>query len=163
MLRRYGRRKSLSCWTASCADFHIAKHRWKRTLYKLFESPTSSQSAFLIHVTTTALIVFSACVTILETLPPFHATPTHVWFGIETSLVVLFTVEYVCRLLAHSETWRELFRWCGCECLGRVAFSVIDGMGRSVLCDRGPAGNIAVLHRDCYSSGHGALLFELRS
>ncbi|KAG9003097.1 hypothetical protein FRB94_003358 [Tulasnella sp. JGI-2019a] len=86
---------------------------WKRKLYKLFESPNSSQSAFLIHVATTTLIVFSACITILETLPPFHATPTHVWFGIETSLVVLFTVEYIGRLLAHSETWGELLRWCG--------------------------------------------------
>ncbi|KAG8881877.1 hypothetical protein FRB98_004070 [Tulasnella sp. 332] len=92
---------------------HKIQTPWKRKLYKLFESPTSSQSAFIIHVASTTAIVFSACVTILETLPPFHATPTHVWFGIETSLVVLFTVEYIARLLAHSETWGDLFRWCG--------------------------------------------------
>lgn len=104
---------------------HQLVDRWKRTLYKLFESPTSSQSAFIIHVASTTAIVFSACVTILETLPPFHATPTHVWFGIETSLVVLFTVEYIARLLAHSETWGDLFRWCGCECFS-IAWSGLD-------------------------------------
>lgn len=89
--------------------------RWKRSLFRLFESPTSSSEAFVIYVASTALIVLSAFITILETLPVFHATPTHVWFGLETSLVVLFTIEYICRFLAHSESWAELLRWAGCE------------------------------------------------
>ncbi|KAG8949520.1 hypothetical protein FRC04_008453 [Tulasnella sp. 424] len=103
---------------------HIVQQRiftpWKKTLFRLFESPTSSSSAFIIHVTSTALIVFSAFITILETLPAFHATPSYVWFGIETSLVVLFTVEYIGRLLAHSESWSELLGWAG------SFFAIID-------------------------------------
>lgn len=105
-------------------NVHIVQQRiftpWKRTLFRLFESPTSSSSAFVIHVTSTGLIVFSAFITILETLPAFHATPSYVWFGIETSLVVLFTMEYIGRLLAHSESWSELLRWAG------SFFAIID-------------------------------------
>ncbi|KAG8924171.1 hypothetical protein FRC02_010610 [Tulasnella sp. 418] len=96
------------------------KTPWKRDLWALFESPTSSSAAFTVHVASTGLICFSAFITILETLPPFHKTPTSVWFGIETALVVIFTVEYICRALAHSETWREYFRWSG------SFFAIID-------------------------------------
>ncbi|KAG8937133.1 hypothetical protein FRC00_007172 [Tulasnella sp. 408] len=103
---------------------HVVQQRiftpWKRTLFRLFESPTSSSSAFVIHVTSTGLIVFSAFITILETLPAFHATPSYVWFGIETSLVVLFTMEYIGRFLAHSESWSELLKWAG------SFFAIID-------------------------------------
>ncbi|KAG9048633.1 hypothetical protein FS837_012342 [Tulasnella sp. UAMH 9824] len=103
---------------------HVVQQRiftpWKRTLFRLFESPTSSSSAFVIHVTSTGLIVFSAFITILETLPAFHATPSYVWFGIETSLVVLFTMEYIGRFLAHSESWSELLKWAG------TFFAIID-------------------------------------
>ncbi|THH14913.1 hypothetical protein EW146_g5479 [Bondarzewia mesenterica] len=66
---------------------------WKRDLLALLEYPTSSTSAFLIHVSTTTLIVFSALVTILETVPAFHSISGSIWFGLETSLVALFTVE----------------------------------------------------------------------
>lgn len=60
---------------------------WRRNLYALLEQPTSSDSAFLVHVLMTALIVLSAIVTVLETVPAFHSIKTSVWFGLETSLV----------------------------------------------------------------------------
>ncbi|QRW18843.1 ion transport domain-containing protein [Rhizoctonia solani] len=34
-----------------------------------------------------------------------------VWFGIETALVALFTLEYGARCFAHSETWSQLWSW----------------------------------------------------
>ncbi|KAG9124423.1 hypothetical protein FRC07_011695 [Ceratobasidium sp. 392] len=34
-----------------------------------------------------------------------------VWFGIETALVALFTLEYGARCFAHSETWTQLWNW----------------------------------------------------
>ncbi|QRV91181.1 ion channel protein [Ceratobasidium sp. AG-Ba] len=34
-----------------------------------------------------------------------------VWFGIETALVALFTLEYGARCFAHSETWSQLWNW----------------------------------------------------
>jgi potassium voltage-gated channel Shal-related subfamily D protein 2 len=58
-------------------------------------SPHPPLAAVLVHVLVTELITFSALVTILETVPVFHLLPGGIWFGIETSLVALFTVEYV--------------------------------------------------------------------
>ncbi|KAF7311357.1 Potassium voltage-gated channel subfamily B member 2 [Mycena kentingensis (nom. inval.)] len=84
---------------------------WRRQLFALLEQPTSSQSAFLVHVLMTALIVVSAIVTVLETVPAFHQVKTSVWFGLETSLVALFTMEYIARCLAWSTTWMGLMRW----------------------------------------------------
>ncbi|KAH8104748.1 hypothetical protein BXZ70DRAFT_1048626 [Cristinia sonorae] len=84
---------------------------WKRELYTLLELPASSQSAFLIHVVTTGFIVLSALITVLETMPTFHAINGSVWFGLETSLVAMFTVEYIARCVAHSNTWRSFGTW----------------------------------------------------
>jgi hypothetical protein len=70
------------------------KPAWRLQLYNLLECPKSSLAAVLVHVLA-ALITFSALVTSLETVPVFHSLPGGIWFGIETSLVALFTVEYV--------------------------------------------------------------------
>ncbi|KAF8760874.1 Ion channel [Rhizoctonia solani] len=67
--------------------------------------------AFVIHFFSTFLIAFSACVTTLETLPAFRSSSERVWFGIETALVALFTLEYGARCFAHSETWSQLWSW----------------------------------------------------
>ena len=87
---------------------------WKRNLYQLLEQPTSSTAAFIMHMFTTSLIVVSAFVTVLETVPAVHSISTRVWFGVETSVVALFTVEYIARLLAWSNTWSTLFHWMFC-------------------------------------------------
>ncbi|KAJ7074164.1 hypothetical protein C8F01DRAFT_1099454 [Mycena amicta] len=68
--------------------------RWRRNLFALLELPASSPSAFLVHVLMTALIF-----------------KTSVWFGLETSLVAMFTMEYIARCLAWSGTWMSLVRW----------------------------------------------------
>lgn len=87
---------------------------WKRKLYQLLEQPTSSTAAFVMHMFTTSLIVVSAFVTVLETVPAVHSISTRIWFGMETSVVALFTVEYIARLLAWSNTWSSLFHWVFC-------------------------------------------------
>ncbi|KAF8707938.1 Ion channel, partial [Rhizoctonia solani] len=83
----------------------------RREMYLLMEQPNSSTSAFVIHFFSTFLIAFSACVTTLETLPAFRSSSERVWFGIETALVALFTLEYGARCFAHSETWSQLWSW----------------------------------------------------
>ncbi|KAI6128760.1 hypothetical protein EDD17DRAFT_1739310 [Pisolithus thermaeus] len=83
----------------------------KRAIFDLLERPTSSSSAFLVHFASTSLIVFSAVVTILETVPSFHTISPRVWFGLETSLVALFTVEYSARIFAWSSSWITLVKW----------------------------------------------------
>ncbi|KAF8609725.1 voltage-gated potassium channel [Ceratobasidium sp. AG-I] len=83
----------------------------RREMFMLMEQPNSSTSAFVIHFFSTFLIAFSACVTTLETLPAFRSSGERVWFGIETALVALFTLEYGARCFAHSETWLQLWNW----------------------------------------------------
>lgn len=89
---------------------------WKRELYSLLEQPTSSQAAFLLHVVMTGLIILSAIVTVMETVPAFHYVSPRLWFGLETSLVALFTVEYTVRCVAWSGSWLGLFKWITCTC-----------------------------------------------
>lgn len=95
-------------------DFLTTHLTWKQDLYALLEQPTSSQSAFLIHVLTTGLIILSAIVTVTETVPALHYVSPRFWFGLETSLVALFTCEYLARCLAWSGTWMGLFKWIIC-------------------------------------------------
>ena len=87
---------------------------WKRHLYQLLEQPTSSTAAFIMHMFTTSLIVMSAFVTVLETVPAVHSISTRIWFAVETSVVALFTVEYIARSLAWSNTWSTLLHWVFC-------------------------------------------------
>ncbi|EJU02494.1 voltage-gated potassium channel [Dacryopinax primogenitus] len=75
------------------------------------EQPSTSSSAFLVHFLSNSLIILSACLTVLETLPVFRRAPTSVWFGLETGLVTVFTAEYFARVAAHSESWGMLLRW----------------------------------------------------
>lgn len=89
----------------------ISGPRWKQDLHALLEQPTSSTSAFVMHVFITALIIVSALVTVLETVPTFRKISNAVWFGFETTLVALFTMEYIGRTLAWSGSWRLYFRW----------------------------------------------------
>lgn len=96
-------------------ELHTIHPAWKRNLHELLEHPNATTSAFLIHVLITSLILISAVVTVLETIPSFHSISPRVWFGIETSLVVLFTVEYVARALAWSSSWTLFMSWSLCE------------------------------------------------
>ncbi|KAF5377877.1 hypothetical protein D9615_006821 [Tricholomella constricta] len=100
--------RSLSSDENTLASIHPP---WKRNLHALLEQPKSSSAAFLLHMLVTALILISAFVTVLETVPTFHAISNGVWFGAETTLVALFTIEYIARCLAWSGTWLSLLRW----------------------------------------------------
>jgi potassium voltage-gated channel Shal-related subfamily D protein 2 len=92
--------------------------QWKQDLHALLEQPTSSSSAFIMHVFITSLIIISALVTVFETVPAFRKISNAVWFGFETTLVALFTMEYIARTLAWSGSWRLYFQWATCmSCL----------------------------------------------
>jgi potassium voltage-gated channel Shal-related subfamily D protein 2 len=100
---------------------------WRRDLHALLEQPTSSAPAFFVHAFLTFLIVTSAVVTVLETVPAFHFISTRVWFGLETGLVAMFTMEYIARCLAWSTTWMTCAKWMFCEC---SSIMHIGGPGR---------------------------------
>ncbi|KAI8142603.1 hypothetical protein BJV82DRAFT_516784 [Fennellomyces sp. T-0311] len=84
----------------------------KRRLYFLMEQPSSSSSAFWTNVVVSVLIVLSAVMTTIETIPAFRSKESnHVWFELETTVVALFTVEYIVRVFAHSDSLRMLGRF----------------------------------------------------
>jgi voltage-gated potassium channel Kch len=58
-------------------------------------------------------LICSAILTILSTLPTYHTNPQTVrlLFGLDTTVVVLFTLEYLARTLAHSDSWSQYYRW----------------------------------------------------
>lgn len=96
--------------------------RWKQDLHALLEQPTSSTSAFVMHIFITTLIVLSALVTVLETVQTFRKISNAVWFGFETTLVALFTMEYIARSLAWSGSWKLYFGWATCTFCPPVFF-----------------------------------------
>ncbi|KAI8996939.1 hypothetical protein BDB01DRAFT_840509 [Pilobolus umbonatus] len=91
---------------------------WKRKLYLLLEEPSSSRGAFWTNVVVSFLIVFSAVTTTIETIPSFRSTESNkVWFHLESAMVSLFTLEYLLRMFAHSDSFRLLktfflCKWC---------------------------------------------------
>jgi hypothetical protein len=93
------------------------------------------------------------------------------WFGLETSLVTLFTVGYVARCATTSYSWSGLFGWVSCAsfllfftpslqlfCLffsfGAVTMNPDFVINTSVLWNYGPSGYPSLLHRDRTTKGH---------
>ena len=128
----------------------VEQPTWKRELHALLEQPTSSIQAFCAHIFLSFLIVTSAVITILETVPAFHSISGGVWFGLETSLVALFTIEYVARCLAWSATWISLLTWVFCEAhlhfLAATVYADAVHVSNSVLWHHRSAGDHALLH-----------------
>lgn len=106
--------------TSASAATRIRRRRRRRPqglreiLHALLERPNSSQAAFTIHLMVNALITLSALLTILETLPFFHHVSTAVWFGLETTIVICFTFEYIARAIAWSESYATFWNWFSC-------------------------------------------------
>lgn len=86
----------------------------REILHALLERPNSSQAAFTIHLMVNALILLSALLTVLETLPFVHHVSTAVWFGLETTIVICFTFEYIARAIAWSESYATFWGWFSC-------------------------------------------------
>ncbi|EIE84321.1 hypothetical protein RO3G_09031 [Rhizopus delemar RA 99-880] len=92
------------------------KNDLKRRLYLLLEEPSSSHSAFWTNVFVSLLIVFSAVTTTIETIPAFRSAKSNrVWFQLESAMVALFTLEYLLRMFAHSDSLRMLKRFFLCK------------------------------------------------
>ncbi|KAJ2792548.1 hypothetical protein GGI18_000315 [Coemansia linderi] len=83
------------------------RSKWKRELFLLFEDPSSSPSAFIINVFVTFMIIFSAILTTVETIPKLRKGNSHVWLALELVIVAIFTLEFVLRFLGHTDTWRQ--------------------------------------------------------
>jgi potassium voltage-gated channel Shal-related subfamily D member 2 len=129
----------------SAVDLTVHGPPWKRALHAILEQPASSPAAFLMHVFSTSLIIISALVTVLETVPAFHSISTRVWFGFETSLVALFTAEYIARYIAWSGSWSSLLGWLTCKS-SPCGFRLETYMFCSFLRNHRLISNFTVLH-----------------
>ncbi|CAO3597616.1 unnamed protein product [Absidia cylindrospora] len=84
-------------------------NRLKQSLYLLLEEPSSSRAAFWTNIIVSFLIVSSALMTTIETIPAFRSAESNrVWFHLESTMVALFTLEYILRLFAHSDSIKML-------------------------------------------------------
>ncbi|KAJ2675206.1 hypothetical protein GGI25_004046 [Coemansia spiralis] len=83
------------------------RSKWKRNLFLLFEDPSSSPSAFIINVFVTFMIIFSAILTTIETIPALRKGNSHVWLALELTIVAIFTIEFILRFLGHTDSWRQ--------------------------------------------------------
>ncbi|KAF9120846.1 hypothetical protein BGW39_011042 [Mortierella sp. 14UC] len=92
----------------SNAQANGIKNPFKRRLFLLLEDPSSSNTAFALNVWVSIAIVISAVITTIETIPSFRSTDSKVWFYIETMMVILFTIELIARIIAHSDSFKQL-------------------------------------------------------
>jgi len=69
------------------------------SIYLLFEEPTSSRGAKVTSIFIFTCILLSILFVVLETMPDLKDVPEVFWFAFETFFVVVFTAEYVLRLL----------------------------------------------------------------
>ncbi|KAJ1915763.1 hypothetical protein H4219_004144 [Mycoemilia scoparia] len=86
------------------------RSEWKRELFLLFEDPSSSRRAFWVNIFVTIMIIFSAVLSTIETIPSMREGHPHLWFNLEALVVVIFTIEFILRACGHSGTVRQFFR-----------------------------------------------------
>ncbi|KAJ2358378.1 hypothetical protein IWW50_001095 [Coemansia erecta] len=98
------------------------RSKWKRELFLLFEDPSSGPSAFIMNVFVTFMIIFSAVLTTVETMPSLRKGNTHMWLAFELVIMVVFTVEFVLRFLGHTDTWRQAWNH------AKSAITIIDAL-----------------------------------
>ncbi|KAI9591167.1 hypothetical protein BDF19DRAFT_499541 [Syncephalis fuscata] len=84
---------------------------WKRRFYLLMEDPSSSGAAFFISVFVVCMIIMSAIIATVETIPKFRSGETPIWFALETAVVILLAIELSMRVYAHSDTTARIFKF----------------------------------------------------
>ncbi|KAG0243533.1 hypothetical protein BGX31_010587 [Mortierella sp. GBA43] len=91
----------------SNAQANTIRNPFKRRLFLLLEDPSSSSTAFALNVWVSFAIVLSAVITTIETIPAFRSTDSAIWFYFETIMVGLFTIEFIARLICHSDSFKQ--------------------------------------------------------
>ncbi|KAG0335535.1 hypothetical protein BG004_008408 [Podila humilis] len=97
--------------TRSNSQANAIRNPFKRRLFLLLEDPSSSRAAFALNAWVSFAIVLSAIITTIETIPAFRSTDTAVWFYFETIMVAFFTIELGARIIAHSDSIKQLKRF----------------------------------------------------
>ncbi|KAF9570444.1 hypothetical protein EC968_001780 [Mortierella alpina] len=92
----------------SNSQANAIRNPFKRKLYLLLEDPSSSNTAFALNVWVSFAIILSAVITTIETIPSFRSTDSKIWFYFETIMVALFTIEFIARIICHSDSFKQL-------------------------------------------------------
>ncbi len=112
--RLYGRGKSLQ-ENADLAE--VGKRGWLDKMYLLLEFPESSKAAKWISRISIVIILASIIVFMLESVPEFRgedALPELGWFSFESFFSIVFTLEFVLRLVAAPKKgvfWKDALNW----------------------------------------------------
>ncbi|GJJ77928.1 hypothetical protein EMPS_10287 [Entomortierella parvispora] len=94
--------------TRSNSQANAIRNPFKRKLFLLLEDPSSSNAAFALNVWVSFAIVLSAVITTIETIPSFRSTDSIIWFDFETVMVAFFTIEFIARVICHSDSMKQL-------------------------------------------------------
>lgn len=67
-------------------------------VWDMFESPEESRLARNVNVWVMSLVIASAVISVVETVPPWYWDHKSLWEALETFFVLNFTLEFACRL-----------------------------------------------------------------
>eukprot|EP01135_Chromosphaera_perkinsii_P006353 Nk52_evm82s485 gene=Nk52_evmTU82s485 len=82
----------------------------RERIFLLFDDPSYSDAAYYLAVWVLILIVIATINFLLETLPELNEYSS-VWFGIETFVVVQFTIEYAVKFFTCPHKRHFVFGW----------------------------------------------------
>jgi len=84
------------------------KQDWKENLYiVIFRSDTPRGKLF--DICLLAAILLSVLVVLLDSVPKIHAVYGSFFYALEWTFTVLFTVEYILRILVFKKRWKYVF------------------------------------------------------
>lgn len=93
-------------------DFGKPDTGWRTRLYTIiFEADTRAGKAF--DVAVMAIIVLSVLTVIVESVPAIRAYEVRTLYVLEWGFTLLFTVEYVLRLMCVKRPWQYVFSFFG--------------------------------------------------
>lgn len=85
---------------------------WQNKLHNtIYESNTVAGKIF--DVTLLILIISSIAVVMLDSIKVYHARYGHIFYTLEWIFTVLFTLEYILRLISIKSPWRYVFSFFG--------------------------------------------------
>lgn len=83
------------------------KNKSRNLLY----NPISSKSGHYFSIFLASMIILSSVMVIIETLPRFYMQRNSIIFFLETMIIILFTLEFLLRCFANSDSRRQFIRF----------------------------------------------------
>lgn len=85
---------------------------WRDKLHEvIYESNTAAGKAF--DISLLILILFSILIVMLDSIESWHRQYGRLFFTLEWSITIIFTIEYLLRLISIKQPWRYVFSFLG--------------------------------------------------